>query len=334
MAKFEMNTQEIGEALHELQEQYWSLCRVTIRFTIERVQFLIRGGEAAASVSQSMKQLRDATKKQRDNVYRMMAALENIKNQVEQTEHTLSFERREIDSGDSAYGKAGDYGGDQGSAYKHWRQYAAYVRKYHPNYSDRKVREFLESMNEEGCGYVAMVNTVYEAYRGREDEFEETFGFPMRGEDGELNRNELLVDFYCKEDNHNEVQTLWGKKDVVNILEDIGGSGTTVDSRKYRFETYLRGKGVNVDVQNNIDVTPENYQELSQKGSLIIATYPVKITDANGKVHFAKAGHAMTITGITNDGKWIVSSWGDKYYLDPTDSVFGRIQYQLVTYDN
>jgi hypothetical protein len=32
----------------------------------------------------------------------------------------------------------------------------------------------------------------------------------------------------------------------------------------------------------------------------------------------------MTITGVTDDGRYVVSSWGDKYYLKPDElSNFG-----------
>ena len=44
----------------------------------------------------------------------------------------------------------------------------------------------------------------------------------------------------------------------------------------------------------------------------------------------AEGGHAMTVTGVTDDRLLIVSSWGDKYYVDPQcDST---ISYQQVTY--
>ena len=28
----------------------------------------------------------------------------------------------------------------------------------------------------------------------------------------------------------------------------------------------------------------------------------------------------MSVTGVTDDGRLIVSSWGKKYYIDPKDS--------------
>jgi hypothetical protein len=43
------------------------------------------------------------------------------------------------------------------------------------------------------------------------------------------------------------------------------------------------------------------------------------------------AGHAMCITGVASDGRYIVSSWGDEYYLtlnSDTDYSFSQVSYK------
>lgn len=40
----------------------------------------------------------------------------------------------------------------------------------------------------------------------------------------------------------------------------------------------------------------------------------------------------MTVTGVTEDGRFIVSSWGKRYYIDP-DTDYNRLQFQQVRYD-
>lgn len=55
-------------------------------------------------------------------------------------------------------------------------------------------------MQQEGCSYAALVNTIFVHFDGREDEFYETFGFDMYvKEDGvkKYNFNYVLVDLYC-----------------------------------------------------------------------------------------------------------------------------------------
>ena len=43
-------------------------------------------------------------------------------------------------------------------------------------------------------------------------------------------------------------------------------------------------------------------------------------------------GHAMTVTGVTDDGKLIVSSWGNQYYIDPDEKItFTNSQGKKVT---
>jgi hypothetical protein len=47
-----------------------------------------------------------------------------------------------------------------------------------------------------------------------------------------------------------------------------------------------------------------------------------KLYTNNGSLETGK--HGMTITGVTDDGRYVVSSWGDKYYLKPDElSDFG-----------
>ena len=54
----------------------------------------------------------------------------------------------------------------------------------------------------------------------------------------------------------------------------------------------------------------------------MISYHDGNLQDINGNtVQFIDGGHAMTITGTTSDGRYIVSSWGEKYYIDPSQIV-------------
>lgn len=59
------------------------------------------------------------------------------------------------------------------------------------------------------------------------------------------------------------------------------------------------------------------------------------MTDSKGKSYISKGGHAMTVTGKTKDGKLIVSSWGEKFYIDPKDyEVKGyHATFQVIEYE-
>lgn len=195
-----------------------------------------------------------------------------------------------------------DYGGNQGSARYNVDEVKEIVRRYYPEYdTDEKVRGFLEEMNSKGCGFVALINTVFLEFVGREDEFERIFGFPMYKPDGTLNYDKLLVDFYCSQN---------GPKT----------NGLSISSRKTMWEKYMEKYDIDVTVDTYVDVTPENYDELSENGQIIIAIHPLRLRDEDGVLVDKRDGrHAMTVVGLTEDGMYIVASWGRKYYIDPND---------------
>ncbi len=48
--------------------------------------------------------------------------------------------------------------------------------------------------------------------------------------------------------------------------------------------------------------------------------YNGNIYKENGEIQqYIDGGHGMIVTGITYDGKYIVSSWGEKYIIDPNE---------------
>lgn len=238
-----------------------------------------------------------------------------------------------------AFDSTGLYGGYQGAPAADYLKYASIVRKYFPEMTDSEVEQYLQKLNREGCGYVAMINTAFVYFHGREDEFKEAFGFDMYDANGEPNFNELLVDFYCSQDNHNKKSFLFWSWDVVNTKEDWKddnkngvkdpgeeaehGYGMTLKQCEYRWEQYCKAHGINVDVINNVKVTPSNFEKLSYDGMVTIMAGNFNLYDMNGNmIHSNVGGHFMTLMGFTEDGKYIVSSWGDKYIMDPAEMNF------------
>ncbi|EAG1709571.1 hypothetical protein BBW87_03005 [Listeria monocytogenes] len=234
------------------------------------------------------------------------------------------------------YSENSTYGGNQSGPRTAYRngdsKIADIVRQYYPNMSDKEIIQYLKKLDSEACGYVALVNTFLDHYNGSEEDFEKTFGFPLYNiVNGEkvINYNYLITDFYASQDNHNSEGFLFWQKDTINENEDTSaeeGYGTTLSMRKYRFEKYMKDHGFNVDVINGegflglstINANIENYDQYHDKGAIIIAVRPIEMTDANGKPYISEGGHSMTVTGKTSDGKLILSSWGEKYYFDPS----------------
>ena len=81
-------------------------------------------------------------------------------------------------------------------------------------------------------------------------------------------------------------------------------------------------------------VNEDNFNEIAKSGKHVIIAYRNgNLYNMDGTVaQLIDGGHAMTVTGVTDDGKLIVSSWGNQYYIDPNEKItFTNSQGQKVT---
>ena len=236
------------------------------------------------------------------------------------------------------FNSAGKYGGAQGSPRnveedsEEGMKLYQIIEKYYPYYGTEQKRAFLEKLNSEGCGYVAIVNLIFEHFLGREEEFERTFGMPMYTLDGELNYDMLLTDFYAATDNHiykdggdyfdyEEDRSEEDEDEEYDYTLDTTGWGTTFKTRNYRTHLYLKDKGFDFEITNYQYVTLENVRELCQHGRIEISLMNGNIQNEDGSTYEYCEGHVMIITGVTRDCRYIVSTWGKKMYVDPNEVV-------------
>lgn len=239
------------------------------------------------------------------------------------------------------------YGGEQHGAMNDRAGYDDYRDIIYENtgkrLTDEQLETYLNRMNSEGCGYMAMTNAILLRYQGRAEDFERDFGFPMY-KNGELNYNELMVDIYSTTDNHS--RGIFGgdsydaKEDKelddglfgYDLYSDSDGRGTDKTTLEYRLEMYMNEHGVEGDVKaySRNKITVENYAEKAADGPIMISVgKPYTLRNADGTVYrTSKGGHCMMITGV-EDGKFVVSSWGDKYLIDPDDN-FGFMNFHQV----
>ena len=208
----------------------------------------------------------------------------------------------------------GLYGGNQLVPERDPGKYAHIVRSYF-NCTDDDIAALLRRLSDEGCGYVALVNSIFLRYYGCEEEFRESFHYPMFTPEGRLNFNDLLVDLYCATDNHNEL--LFGI-DSIDHLEDRRlkkGYGTTMESLDWRFELYMRKHRIPAKLITLADKTIDVEKNLPL-GPVLVSIRPTTLYDIDGKVvKDVKGGHTMNVTGAAENGLIRVSSWGKEFYV-------------------
>ena len=309
MSEFDINTDVINGAAEGFGGDYRDLNNLNFQILCVRCRLF---GASMIPIRLHLARLETQLLVRSRRVYKMSNKLGEISRRYTNADGNAAQHTATTSS--PAFDEDGQYGGNQGSPRANWRDMADIVRKYHPDWSDKKIRDYLDTLNSEGCGYVAMINTIFLYYNGREAEFEKTFGFPMY-KDGELNYDAMVTDFYCAEDDPNH-------------------SGTNVGSREKMGEHYCKEHGIKADV-HNVDVTAENFNEVSKNGQVVVGLSPVILYDEAGNqlYNIQDAGHAMTVTGVTDDGRLIVSSWGKTYYLDKDLSVYNdHIDFQQVRY--
>ena len=305
--KFEEKVNHLANALSETNQFYRSI----------ENRLLGETGEAEQAKTDQLLESKKDTSGEKTPVEIFMEWIQNLFHKDQ--------ERKGYEIDSILFDDDGKYGANQGSPRlqygKNRQDLDDIIRKYHPDWTEEQRTKYLTKLNSEGCAYAAFTNVILKKFEGKEAEFEKIFGFPMY-KDGDLNYNDLIVDFYCATDNHNK--NFWGK-DKINNREDKSdekGNGRTTAKEKYRTELYLNQKGIDINIQTNKKVTVDNYKELAEKGTIVINYRNGNLYDENGKLRQQIHGHAMVITGVTEDGRFIVSSWGEKLYIDPNESIW------------
>lgn len=257
-----------------------------------------------------------------------------------------------------------EYGGNQGTPIHDYingdNNYENIIKNYFPKMTEEEIVDYLNAMNNVGCGYVAVANYIYQAYLNKPDEFEKDFGFPMvyKDNNGKIKTsvNYLFTDIYCysnKNDivNGDDKYNFWNLKGRI-FSNDPGYSyegsskrnvGTypsdqikMLESDKYNNSNIelniIKEYGFTVDNINNYDDLIKKTINDEKVIGLCAINYTLYPVDENNNRDnnlspyvMINAPHAMTITDVNQNGDYIVSTWGEKYALDPSslDSTFG-----------
>jgi hypothetical protein len=209
----------------------------------------------------------------------------------------------------------------------------AVVEKDIPGCNEKGAKDILKLINRNGCPYAAMANSMLAKYAHDPAGFEEKFGFPLMV-NGHYNYGALITDYFCYVYQNNP--------DIQSGDQSDAGVGLSTPQMGSTWQNYCQAKGISCETRG-IDLTQENYKEQAEKGTITVTIFPVNgLYYPNGEYYpngtnDVHDGHIMVITGVTADGKYIVSSWGQEFYLDPQDPCFkeagASITFNQVTYD-
>jgi hypothetical protein len=235
---------------------------------------------------------------------------------------------------------------------------------------------------------MAMANTLFEQYLGREEEFLQTFGFPLYadtitskdGNPDDFNFDTLVVDFYCASGHPGEVafpgpragywedylrehgitvsvETISAKVKLSGLPELLGVAnlpelpelpdlvGSPFNALDDALAIDLSPIGLlKVPIRSHLNLplypvpsitlTPANFDDYASQGSIVMTFAPTYLISAStGKPEYTElSAHSVVVTGVAEDGRYIVSSWGEIYYIDPTYN-YAYQQLEIVSYE-
>lgn len=226
-----------------------------------------------------------------------------------------------------------------------WNQ----MQKYYPEESFSSTDEamdfyerYFSLINKTGCGYAAATNTVFKEYEGREEEFKNTFGYPMYklyGQDYDLNVDFNYEYFMLDYFNYNfagkyTLEQMEKGTKLKTYAEDIFNPNAKSTSAKLNNMDKFLKDIYGIDSKATMSIL-ENYTVLETdkiinytlntqsnlNDYVVYAGGGYDLYEMDGDLFVAEGGgHYMSIVDYTKDGNPIVSSWGRKYILDAKGS--------------
>lgn len=204
-------------------------------------------------------------------------------------------------------------------------------------YWNSPMNAFVENSRNVGCGFAANTNILIDYYSkidNGEELFLEKYGFPLYYVDDNNQKNYnydlLFTTHYLNSIEKFSQQVIpgvdlsipdfwpkWNPSFLNSIFNSSGGTKdfqrmnalkNELDDREISQKKY---SGTNLEQYSN---------EFYEYDYAAIAAQNFTLKDLNGEyAGSVNGGHFMLITGITNDGKYIVASWGKQYILENYD---------------
>ena len=199
---------------------------------------------------------------------------------------------------------------------------------------------YLNKLKCMGCGYSACANIIADVYKDDPEAFEKEYGYPLYDVNGFgadiINYDLIIVDLFTRdkvqenlEKIENSALTKIKNNERVTMYEFFSILTTPGVDFSVRFEDFdetlqfsLGDKTVTVECCNR-DSSVETYKEKMQSGNFDYAVVAVAGFTLQMNAWYIldeepmdfKGGHWMSVTGVSDNDKLIVSSWGYQWEL-------------------
>lgn len=196
------------------------------------------------------------------------------------------------------------------------------LNEYFPDATYEEKALILENMGGKCCHYSTLSNSIFQQYEGKEQDFEDTFGFDMYTicDNGTVRYNyeALVLTLVLSYNTENYPYT---KDDYISM--PLAGTDYDYSQMYGTVELINKKYGTNFSYSNN-DLSDSSInidsikQHLNEGYSVMINAADFSLYDYETGDTFVEdcmAGHSMSLVGFTDDGKIIVSTYGKKYIL-------------------
>ena len=223
------------------------------------------------------------------------------------------------------------------------------IHQYFPEIiiSEEDLKVFFSKIRSSGCGYVVCANIILENYLSLPDEeWINHFGFPKKNFDTEKNNYQyLLLDLLLEYQTKINGLTSW--TDIINLSTQLDNFseehpkvvGMDTDYLKEAMSLFSKKYDINIEVTSLDCSRKENYTkeiiEKLQNGESIainITNINLYYPSNNHEIHsYINNPHGMIITEVLEDGSWVVSSWGERYIINPQE-ISGENQLEIFSF--
>ncbi len=173
-----------------------------------------------------------------------------------------------------------------------------------------------------GCGYAAAIDSLFRAYEGKEREFEEMFGYPMYtvDEKGKIDFNyEIAILQFFNYSILNYSEGYGTAEQVINaVTNGTADFGISLTYEFGKIREYLKEYAPEVSLSTFCLQQTRGFR-FNADDIVACEDFSLYKETDSGLQYYTLSdleAHYVYVVGFTEDGRPIISSWGEQYILD------------------